>query len=289
MRLFSFMLSLAVVTVAASAPECGAAASSGETKADGGTLRPRLDATNGMLCPSPSRRAARCSMPPTIEAAVPGTGPVPVRWREQSTGCHRHDPECPGLSQVSIYRKPDFAMRSEAARAGDEDPGAGQIMRELWRPDGRALGSIHSVNPGILGNARDTSLPTLSSMTVGGEVTPCRWTASGRVLFVDDRRTVVITAEANGSFTYRSFDHARHSIPVGGTSSIATATVRGGRLIRSPPGLETYGFSAGPWTYRVKASADDRQPGATLTVLRSGRATTSSMAVAYEMAAARRE
>ena len=56
------------------------------------------------------------------------------------------------------------------------------------------------------------------------------------VLFLDDRRTVVITAEANGSFTYRSFDHARHPIPVDGRSSIATATVRGGRLIRSPPG-----------------------------------------------------
>ena len=229
-------------------------------------------------------------MPPTIEAGVTGNRSLflcdGVNGRRVVIVT---TPNAQGLSQVSIYRKPSFAMRSKEARVVDEDPGAGQIMRELRRPDGTTLGSIHSINPGILGNAGDTSLPTLSSITAGSEVTPCRWMASGRVLFVDDRRTVVITAEANGSYTYRSFDHARHGTPVGGTSSIATATVRGGRLIQSPPGLETYEFGAGPWTYRVKASADNRRPGATLMVLRSGRATTSSRAVAYEMAAARRE
>ena len=181
MRLFSFLSGLAAVTVAASAPECGAAASSGEARADGGTVRPRLDATNGDSLP-----VAKPSGSALLHAAYHRSGGAwePVLFLCDGVNGRRvvivTTPNAQGLSQVTIYRKPDFAMRSEAARVGDEDPGAGQIMRELWRPDGRALGSIHSVNPGILGNARDTSLPTLSRMTVGGEVTPCRWTASGR-------------------------------------------------------------------------------------------------------------
>ena len=198
-------------------------------------------------------------------------------------------PNARGLSQMWTYTKPGFAARSDEVRVGDEDPGAGQIMRELRRPDGGAIGSTHSINPGILGSADVTTLPTLSRITLGSEITPCRWMARGRVLFVDARRTVLITSEPGGTYTYRSFDHAKPGKPVGSTSSIPTATVRGGRLVRSRPGIEIYEFRAGPWTYRLTASAKNRAPGADLAVLRSGRARTTSIAVAYEMAAARQE
>ena len=198
-------------------------------------------------------------------------------------------PNARGLSQMWTYRKPSFAARNEEVRIGDEDPGAGQIMRELRRPDGRPIGSVRSVNPGILGSANVTTLPTLSSIRIGNEITPCRWEPRGRVLFVDARRTVLVTAELGGSFTYRSFDYAKPGTPVGSTSSIPTATVKGGRFVLSRPGFETYEFRAGPWTYRLTASANNRAPGANLTVLRAGRRVTISNAVAYEMAAARWE
>ena len=198
-------------------------------------------------------------------------------------------PNARGLSQLLSYAKPNLGSASEEVRIGDEDPGAGQIMRELRRLDGRVIGSVHSINPGILGTPDDTTLPTLSSITVGREVTPCRWMARGRVIFIDARRTILITAEPRGVYTYRSFDHAKPGAPVGSTSSVPTATVTGGRLIPSPSGTETYEFAAGQWTYRLTASADNRSPGATLTVLRSGKAISTSVALAYEMAAARRE
>ena len=198
-------------------------------------------------------------------------------------------PNARGLSQLWTYRKPSFARASEEVRIGENDPGAGQIMRELRRPDGRPIGSIHSFNPTVLGGADVTTLPTLSSITVGSEITPCRWMERGRLLFVDARRTVLITAEPRGGYTYRSYDHAKPGAPMGSTSSIPTATVTGGRLLSSPLRVETYEFNAGPWTYRLTASADNRTPGASLAVLRSGKAVMVSAAVAYEMSAARRD
>ena len=166
-------------------------------------------------------------------------------------------------------------------------------MRELRRPGGAAIGSVHSINPGMVGDAAATSLPTLSSVTLGGATTRCRWMPRGRVLYVDARRTVLITSERDGRYTYRSYDHAKPGDAVhtrgNGATSVATATVNGGRLVRSRPGEEAYEFVSGPWTYRLTASADNRAPGATVTVLRSGKTTATYRAVAYEMAAARME
>ena len=202
-------------------------------------------------------------------------------------------PNARGLSQLLTYRKRDFRPAGETVRLGDEDPGAGQIMRELRRPGGAAIGSVHSINPRVIGDAAATSLPTLSSVTLGGATTRCRWMPRGRVLYVDERRTVLITSEPDGRYTYRSYDHAKPGKAVhtrgNGATSVATATVNGGRLVRSGPGEEAYEFLSGPWTYRLTASADNRAPGARLTVLRAGRAVATPTAVAYQMAAARRE
>lgn len=152
---------------------------------------------------------------------------------------------------------------------------------------------MRSINPGIVGDAAATTLPTLSSVTDKGQTTQCRWLPRGRVLMVDSRRSVIVTAEPNGSYTYRNFDHARPGAVVepagGGRSSRPTVTVTGGRLVPSAPGKETYRFDAAPWTYLVSASADNRAPGASLEVRRNGRPVQTSTAAAYQMAARRIE
>ncbi len=202
-------------------------------------------------------------------------------------------PNAKGLSQLWTYRKPDFRTDSVIVRLGDDDPGAGQINSELRRPDGSAFGSVHSINPGILGDAQATTLPTLSSITDKNEATQCRWMPQGRLLLVDAKRSIIVTAERDGSYTYRSFDYAKPGKVIeageGGTTSTATVTVRGGQLVPSDPGHEIYEFSAGPWTYRVSASADNRAPGASSTVLRQGKPVTTTIAAAYQMAAKRIE
>lgn len=201
-------------------------------------------------------------------------------------------PNAKGLSTLWTYRKPGFRTEGLTVRLGDDDPGAGQIGRELRRPDGSVFGAVRSTNPGIRGSADATTLPTLGSLTERAETTRCRWHPRGRVMLVDAKRTIVVTADEDGGYTYRSFDHARPGKVIdsgGAASSVPTVTVRGGRLIPAAPGRETYEFNAPPWTYRISASADNRAPGATLTVLRDGRVVQTSTAAAYQMSARRVE
>ena len=202
-------------------------------------------------------------------------------------------PNAKGLSELWTYRKPDFRTDREPTRLSDEDPGAGQIMRELQTADGKPFGSVHSINPGMMGDAQATTMPTLGGITDKAETTQCRWMPRGRVLLVDARRSVLVTAEPDGSYTYRSYDYAKPGKVMAagqdGATSTPTSTVTNGRLISSTPGHEVYEFHKNPWTYRVSASADNRALGASLAVLRDGKTVSTSVAAAYQMAAKRIE
>ncbi len=197
-----------------------------------------------------------------------------------------------GLSTLWTYAKPSFRTTSEMVRVGDGEGTAGSVYRELQRPDGSTLGNVHSINPGMLGDAGVTTLPTLVGITDKTETTRCRWTPRGRVLLVTSRRSVMVTAEPGGSYTYRSFDYDKPGKVIdagGGATSEATTTVIGGRLVAAEPVHEAYEFTKEPWTYRVEASADNTAPGASLTVLRDGKPVQVATAAAYEMAAKRIE
>lgn len=204
-------------------------------------------------------------------------------------------PNAKGLSTLWTYQKSDFRTKRETIRLGDDDPGAGQIMREIQRPDGRAFGSVHSINPGLLGNADVTTLPTLPTLTGitdRNESTRCRWETRGRILLFDGRRSVLVIGNEDGSYTYKSFDYAKPGKIIdagGGSTSTPSTTVKGGRLVSAEPNHEVYEFRNGSWTYRVSASGDNRAPGAGLTVLRDGKAMQTSVAAAYQMAAKRIE
>lgn len=199
-------------------------------------------------------------------------------------------PNANGLSELFTYRKPDFRTIRETVRLGDDDPGAGQIMRAIERSDGTPFGSVHSINPGVMGDAKATTMPTLSSITDKNETTQCRWEPRSRILLVDPKRAVLVTADAGDGYTYKSFDYAKPGKMItagGGATNIASTTIRGGRLVPADPGHEIYEFRNGPWTYRVAASADNTAPAASLTVLRDGKPIQTSVAAAYQMAAKR--
>ena len=201
-------------------------------------------------------------------------------------------PNAKGLGKLWTYRKPDFRTERQAVRLGNEDPGAGQIRRAIQQPNGSAFGSVHSLNPGVLGKGGVTTLPTLSSITDKIETTRCRWEPRGRVLLFDGRRSVLVIAAEDGSYSYKSFDYAKPGKVIdvsGGVSNVPSTTVTGGRLISAEPNQEIYEFRHGPWTYQVRASADNRAPGAGLTVLRGGKTVQTSVAAAYQMAAKRIE
>ena len=202
-------------------------------------------------------------------------------------------PNAKGISELWTYRKPDFRTDREMVRLGDEDHGAGQIERELQGTDGASFGSVHSINPGMMGDALATTLPTLSSMTDKDQTTRCRWMPRGRVLLVDAKRSVLVTAEPDGSYTYHSYDYAKPGKVMtagqSGATSTPTATVTGGRLMAATPGQEVYEFRKDPWVYRISVSANNRAPGASLAILRDGETVSTSVAAAYLMAAKRIE
>ncbi|KQN25541.1 hypothetical protein ASE86_04770 [Sphingomonas sp. Leaf33] len=191
---------------------------------------------------------------------------------------------------LRTFAKPGMSATMRTIALGAEDAGAGSIWRDMTR-GGETVGAVRSINPGMLGMAEATTLPTLSSVRLGDRETRCRWLPRARLLIVAPRRSAIVTREADGSYTYRSFDYARPG-PVSeggeaGTSSTPTVDVRGGRLIAAPAGQEIYEFSAAPWVYRVAASARTGAPGASVTVLKDGREVSRAEAITYEMAAAR--
>ncbi|MFD1786696.1 hypothetical protein ACFSC3_03825 [Sphingomonas floccifaciens] len=193
-------------------------------------------------------------------------------------------------SELWVFAKPGLDVTRQTITIGREDPGAGSIARDLLR-DGVAVGGVRSINPAMLGPAPATTLPTLSSVRIGERDSRCRWLPRARLLIVMPKRSAIVTQEADGSLTYRSFDFDKPgTISDGGergTSSTPTVEVRGGRHVSAPAGAESYQFAAAPWTYRVTASARAAEPGASVTVLKAGREVSRSEAIAYEMAAAR--
>lgn len=193
-------------------------------------------------------------------------------------------------TRLSTFVKPDMATTARTIALGTEDAGAGSIWRDMTS-GGEIVGAVRSINPGMLGTAEATTLPTLSSVRLGGRETRCRWLPRARLLIVAPRRSAMVTREADGGYTYRSFDYAEPGkVTEGGeagTSSTPTVEVRGGRLIAAPAGQEIYEFAAAPWTYRVAASARSGAPGGSITVLKGGREVSRAEAIAYEMAAAR--
>lgn len=198
-------------------------------------------------------------------------------------------PDAKGLSILWTYAKPGFRTRREVIRVGRQDVGAGNIWWPLLDDHDRELGAVRSLNPGMVEGG--AGLPTLSSIRMNGVDTRCRRIANAQLLVMTPVRTVVVTRE-NGAYRYRSFDHAKQSVVTEDgafVSSQPTVSVAGGRLVPAARNHERYEFHNGPWTYRVDASADNRAPGASLTVLKNGRMVQTSTASAYEMAARRIE
>lgn len=200
-------------------------------------------------------------------------------------------PDAKGLSVLWTYAKPDFRTRREAVRVGNQDAGAGSISWPLLDLDDREIGAVRSLNPGMAGESGAEGLPSLRSISAHGQITRCRWLERARAMLITSARTVVVTRERDG-YGYASFDHARRGrvIERGASfSSQPTLSISGGRLVPAGPNRERYEFRNGPWTYRIDASADNRAPGASLTVLKDARIVQTSTASAYQLSAKRAE
>lgn len=154
---------------------------------------------------------------------------------------------------------------------GDADPGAGQVYYGL-SADGREIGSVHAVNPGMVEPPGRATTPLVTSVTIGARAAQCRWRADTVANGVTARRGVSITREG-GVIVYRSFDFARPSRRVNPDgvqrTSRPSLELRGGAARALPDGRREWRFGDRGHAYVVSARADASD--AVLAVSRGGR------------------
>lgn len=138
---------------------------------------------------------------------------------------------------------------------------------------------------------QQSGFPTLSSIWIDDTSTRCRWLRNARAMVVTPTRTVWVVSEGSG-FRCRSFAYSKPgSVQQRGSdlTSSPTVPIGRGRIVSANANHQRFEFEAGPWTYRLDASAANTPPGASLSVLRHGQVVQTTTAAAYELAAQRIE
>ncbi len=111
------------------------------------------------------------------------------------------------LSILSLTKLRAASPTVQALNVGPADPGAGNVYYGLTRR-GTDAGFLHSVNPGVFSDPASLTLPPFTSVKLGGVETACRMAPHARLLGFDSRRSVLVTQEARGGLTYRTFNAA---------------------------------------------------------------------------------
>lgn len=150
-------------------------------------------------------------------------------------------PDASGTSLITLLDRRDGRFDTQSYQVGAGDPGAGQMYWALSQ-GGKAVGSVHGVNPGMIDDAdKDggAAVPPITSVALAGVSLECRFLSHMRFIGLNSRRTVVVTQGPQG-LTYQSFDYRRRGAvthPDGiQRSNVPTLKVGGGT------GSEASGF-----------------------------------------------
>lgn len=138
-----------------------------------------------------------------------------------------------GASVITLLDRRTGRFDTQTYQVGTGDAGAGQIHWSLSQ-GGKAVGQIHGVNPGMLGDGHAATTPTILGVQMGQTALDCRWLGHTRFLGVDSRRSVAVVETPQG-LVYQSFDFARRgpvTRPDGGEqSNRPTLLITGGSEI----------------------------------------------------------
>ncbi len=110
------------------------------------------------------------------------------------------DPQ--GTSIVTLHDRDTHGVTASRVTVGSADPGAGQVYYPLSR-GGKAVGTIHMVNPGMVGNP---VLPAVTSVDLDGHHLECRFMPDMRFLGIGEQRSVMVRGEG-AALRYESFDY----------------------------------------------------------------------------------
>ncbi|WP_027481264.1 hypothetical protein, partial [Deinococcus pimensis] len=127
-------------------------------------------------------------------------------------------PDAAGRAVITTLDRRTGRWTHEAWQVGRADPGAGSVYYAL-KPragaPGRPGDAVRLVNPGVsVSPDLYAFTPALVSVTLRGEANECRLLPGTRLLGVTARRTVLVTQDAAGRLTYRSYDFARPGAPL---------------------------------------------------------------------------
>jgi hypothetical protein len=174
---------------------------------------------------------------------------------------------------LTSYNKPGLGTHSVSVTLGAGDAGMSQVWYPLLADDGREVGNVHTISPGVVEPGATT--PTVTSLRYGQGTTNCRFAPQTRVLGATAKRSVQVTRTERSGYRYRSYNYdsnlAEIEQPWGGRDTRASTTIDGGRLVDQSGGRRIYEFTRAGYVYRVLASVDPAHGGGGVQVWRDGR------------------
>ena len=148
---------------------------------------------------------------------------------------------------------------------------------------GKAVGNVHGVNPGMIGDGHAATTPTIMGVQIGATAIDCRWLQHTRFIGVDSRRSIAVVETPQG-LVYQSFDFAKRgpvTHPAGGEqSNRPTLRIAGGSEIVGARG--GFRFVNDGYVYVVQRPRASEP--ATVVVTRNGRVINSETLVGFTYA-----
>ncbi len=187
-----------------------------------------------------------------------------------------------GASVITLLDRRSGRFDTQTYQVGPGDPGAGQIHWSLSH-NGKAVGFVHGVNPGMLGDGHAATTPTIMGVQIGATAIDCRWLAHTRFIGIDSRRSVTVVETPQG-LIYQSYDFAKRG-PVtradgGEQSNRPTLRIVGGSEIVGAKG--GFRFANAGYVYVVGRPLAGEP--ATVVVTKSGRVVHSETLVGFTYA-----
>jgi len=185
-------------------------------------------------------------------------------------------------SVVTLLDRRTGKFDTQTYQVGPGDAGAGQVHWTLSQ-DGKDVGFVHGVNPGMIGDGHAATTPTIMGVQIGATAIDCRWLQHTRFIGIDSRRTVTVVGTPQG-LVYQSFDFARRG-PVtrpdsGEQSNKPTLRIAGGsEIVGTRAGFR---FVNDGYVYVVQRPRANEP--ATVVVTRDGRVVHSETLVGFTYA-----
>lgn len=161
-------------------------------------------------------------------------------------------------SHAMTFDRAAFANgKNHWVKLGEADAGAGQIRYPLIDHEtAKSRGHVHTINPGMLGNPVDIAFPALSSITLDGERSKCRFDKDAVFLGVTNDLSHMILQGEDGRYKLLTWS-VRDPGGLPEEPDFESATV-------DDQGTKIYKFAIGHTVITFRVPSDTRKGGASV-------------------------